>query len=151
LEPDDLEPTSSDQMSGTSEPDDGAPEPDICHQTSSAANPLTGNGPDVPDVPDVHLHTRSKELCDHCGGPATPANQLHPWDWPGRPDGIWLHRGCEAPWFETDGGSSVASVPFMLTRRMKQRLRERGMSDDEIAHITPQRAHEILDGAGGQP
>ena len=22
------------------------------------------------------------------------ANPLHPWDWPGRPDGIWLHTKC---------------------------------------------------------
>jgi Protein of unknown function (DUF3631) len=38
--------------------------------------------------------------CDHCGQPATPADPLHGWDWPGRPDGIRLHSRCEAPWFD---------------------------------------------------
>jgi hypothetical protein len=36
--------------------------------------------------------------CDHCGRLGTAANPLHPWDWPGRPDGIRLHRGCEEAW-----------------------------------------------------
>src|SRR5262249_42812597 len=39
----------------------------------------------------AHLETR----CDQCGQPATSADPLHPWDWPGRPDGILLHRRCE--------------------------------------------------------
>jgi hypothetical protein len=34
-------------------------------------------------------------LCDHCGARATSANPLSPYDWQGRPDGIWLHPGCE--------------------------------------------------------
>jgi hypothetical protein len=34
-------------------------------------------------------------LCDHCGSQATAANPLNPWDCEGRPDGIWLHPGCE--------------------------------------------------------
>jgi Protein of unknown function (DUF3631) len=38
--------------------------------------------------------------CDHCGQPATAANPLNGWDWPGRPDGIRLHRACEADWFD---------------------------------------------------
>jgi hypothetical protein len=41
-------------------------------------------------------------LCDHCGGIATPANPLHPWAWPGRPDGIRLHQGCEGPWYDQE-------------------------------------------------
>jgi AAA domain-containing protein len=39
--------------------------------------------------------------CDHCGQPATAANPLSPYDWPGRPDGVRLHRGCEADWFDS--------------------------------------------------
>jgi hypothetical protein len=31
----------------------------------------------------AHVETR----CDQCGQPATTADPLHPWDWPGRPDG----------------------------------------------------------------
>ena len=37
-------------------------------------------------------------LCDHCGYPSAPADPLRTWDWPGRPDGIWLHSRCEEPW-----------------------------------------------------
>jgi hypothetical protein len=37
-----------------------------------------------------------------------------------------------------------ASIPFMITRTMKDRLRGRGFSDDQIANLTPQKAHEIL-------
>jgi hypothetical protein len=43
------------------------------------------------------------ERCDHCGQSATPAEPLQPWDWPGRPDGIWLHRRCEGPRFDSEG------------------------------------------------
>jgi putative DNA primase/helicase len=39
--------------------------------------------------------------CDHCGQPATPADPLNPYDWQGRPDGVRLHRKCEAPWFDS--------------------------------------------------
>jgi putative DNA primase/helicase len=48
-------------------------------------------------------------LCDHCGQPATPTNPLIPYDWPGRPGGVWLHRRCEAPWHDagTDRGVYV--------------------------------------------
>jgi putative DNA primase/helicase len=38
--------------------------------------------------------------CDHCGQSATAADPLNPWDWPGRPDGLRLHRRCEGPWFD---------------------------------------------------
>jgi hypothetical protein len=41
----------------------------------------------------AHLETR----CDQCGQPADP---LHAWDWPGRPDGILLHRRCEEAWID---------------------------------------------------
>ena len=36
--------------------------------------------------------------CDHCGFPGASGQ----WDWPGRPDGIWLHPRCEAPWFDSE-------------------------------------------------
>ena len=49
--------------------------------------------------------------CDHCGQPGTAANPLHPWDWPGRPDGIWLHTKCEEAWFTREAGTTkVAKV-----------------------------------------
>jgi hypothetical protein len=34
-------------------------------------------------------------------------------------------------------------IPFVITHAMKEALRARGMSDDEIANLTPQQAHEI--------
>src|SRR5262249_41163012 len=37
-----------------------------------------------------------------------------------------------------------ASVPFLITDAMKDALRARGLSDEEIAQLTPERAHEIL-------
>ena len=48
-----------------------------------------------------------------------------------------------------DGTSTVASVPFMLTRAMREQLRQCGVSDDQIADLTPQQAHDIL--RGGLP
>ena len=38
----------------------------------------------------------------------------------------------------------TASVPFMITQDMKRRLRDRGYTNDDIAHLTPQQAHDIL-------
>src|SRR5262249_24615706 len=37
--------------------------------------------------------------CDHCGA----LGATSPYDWPGRPDGIWLHSRCEGPWFDGEG------------------------------------------------
>ncbi len=42
------------------------------------------------------------------------------------------------------GAPRTASVPFMLTQEMKRGLRAYGYSDEEVAHLTPQQAHEIL-------
>jgi hypothetical protein len=37
-----------------------------------------------------------------------------------------------------------ASIPFMITHAKKEKLRGRGLSDDQIANLTPQQADEIL-------
>jgi hypothetical protein len=56
-----------------------------------------------------------------------------------------LHEVCAAKWFDGEGdAATIASVPFMITSAMKERLRARGLSDDAIANLTPARAHEIL-------
>ena len=39
---------------------------------------------------------------------------------------------------------TVASMPFMITSAMKEQLRRQGLSDEEIAHLTPQEAHEKI-------
>ena len=38
--------------------------------------------------------------CDHCG---MMFGEMNPWDWPGRPVGIWLHPRCEEAWFDSEG------------------------------------------------
>jgi hypothetical protein len=43
--------------------------------------------------------------CDHCGRLGRSTEPLNRWDWPGRPDGIWLHPGCEAPWHDRKGAA----------------------------------------------
>jgi Protein of unknown function (DUF3631) len=44
--------------------------------------------------------------CDHCGQPGASGQ----WDWRGRPDGIWLHPRCEAPWYDREGGRRASPV-----------------------------------------
>jgi hypothetical protein len=39
---------------------------------------------------------------------------------------------------------TVASVPFMITRAMREQLHQCGVSDDKIAKLTPQQAHDII-------
>jgi Protein of unknown function (DUF3631) len=68
-------------------------------QENSVWRPEDGNAVDE-DVFDIPSFLRR---CDHCGRPATPADPLSPYDWPGRPDGIRLHCRCEGPWFDTQG------------------------------------------------
>jgi hypothetical protein len=36
--------------------------------------------------------------CDYCGRLGASS----PWDWPGRPDGIWLHSHCEEAWYDSE-------------------------------------------------
>jgi putative DNA primase/helicase len=36
--------------------------------------------------------------CDHCGRLGASGH----WDWPGWPDGIWLHQSCEEAWYESE-------------------------------------------------
>jgi putative DNA primase/helicase len=43
--------------------------------------------------------------CDLCG---SQFGDMNPYDWPGRPDGIWLHPRCEEPW--SDCGSLPEGV-----------------------------------------
>jgi hypothetical protein len=80
-----------------------------------------------------------------------------------------LHEGCAEAWYtgqpgpetpplspepapnlgldpvDSHGAPETASAPLMLTQEMEHRLRLCGYSDTEIAHLTPQQAHEILD------
>jgi hypothetical protein len=49
------------------------------------------------------------------------------------------------------GAQRAASLPFALTQDMKRRLRAHGYSDEQIAHLAPHQAHEILAQEGRQP
>jgi hypothetical protein len=55
-------------------------------------------------VPDLNQDAGRGLLCDHCGCPDRDADPLNPWNWPGWPDGIWLHTRCEAPWHDQETG-----------------------------------------------
>jgi hypothetical protein len=44
----------------------------------------------------------ARHRCDHCGQLGASGH----WNWPGRPDGIWLHPPCEGGWYESEGGRS---------------------------------------------
>jgi hypothetical protein len=51
---------------------------------------------DADDADDSWDHAARR--CDHCGALGATGR----WDWPGRPDGIWLHSRCEEPWFDKE-------------------------------------------------
>ena len=43
-----------------------------------------------------------------------------------------------------ESSANRSSIAFMITHAMKAQLRDHGLSDDQIAHLTPQEAHEII-------
>src|SRR5207245_156096 len=47
------------------------------------------------------------QRCDHCGWPGATGQ----WDWQGRPNGVWLHSACEAPWFDREMGRPPRDEP----------------------------------------
>jgi hypothetical protein len=65
------------------------------------------------------------------------------------PPGGTGQGAVEAPARSNGGGPTVASVPFMITRAMREQLHQCGVSDDQIAELTPQQAHDII--RGGLP
>jgi hypothetical protein len=86
-------------------------------------NPI--NSDDVAHVADMpgngqgHLYlvrkhpTKPGEVrtCDHCG----IGGKLASWDWPGRPEQIWLHEKCEAPFAAANQPSSEQGAPFFTS------------------------------------
>jgi hypothetical protein len=81
-------------------PADGANDPP---GATVRSRPLKSNGADDADAADAKSTPPSVQhldLCDHCGEVGTAADPLNPYDWSGRPDGIWLHGGCEEPWHD---------------------------------------------------
>jgi hypothetical protein len=47
-------------------------------------------------------------------------------------------------WDEDGAPRTTASMPFMVTQDMKHRLRALGYSNEQIAHLKPEQANEIL-------
>src|SRR5262249_28554200 len=60
---------------------------------SATTETPSGDPGDIPECLRRHL-------CDHCGG---AVGAIRNYEWPGRPDGVWLHAQCEAPWFDSEG------------------------------------------------
>jgi hypothetical protein len=86
---------------------------------------------------------------------------------PSNPPSVYLHEACTPPFFarsnrqarqaEPPSGSvpaaamakpaeegTTVSVPFMITLAQKAQLRARGFSDEQIANLNAQQAHDIL-------
>jgi hypothetical protein len=62
-------------------------------------------------------------------------------------EGVYLHDLCRQPWLDAHAPvkDKVDGVPFMMTHAMKEDLRRRGFSDEQIADMPPSEAHTILD------
>src|SRR5262249_54941601 len=71
---------------------DRMPESGARNGSTSTETP-SGDPGDIPECLRRHL-------CDHCGG---AVGGMRNYEWPGRPDGIWLHAQCEALWFDLEG------------------------------------------------
>jgi hypothetical protein len=39
---------------------------------------------------------------------------------------------------------NAGQIPFMITQAQKEALRKKGFEDDQIAHMTPEKAHQLL-------
>ena len=87
---------------------------------------------------------RPKRLCTGCGEPLptlAPASR------------VYCSDRCRARHHRSTGNingpdpGTVASVPFMITARMKADLKARGFSAAQIKTMTPEQAHRHLAGA----
>jgi putative DNA primase/helicase len=75
------------------------PEPSVTDGKSEKLN----NGGHYDGVTDADTRATNgngaaDHRCDHCGHLGASGQ----WDWPGRPDGIWLHSRCEEGWFDSE-------------------------------------------------
>jgi hypothetical protein len=113
----------------------------------------------VPDWRDQvdreHLQMIDDQMQDYNGsslyeacGVATPQEQAEGAP-PIKKKAPGLNEGDRAEPGEDDPEPEQVGAPFMLTNEMKRRLRDLGYSDEKIAQLTPQQAHEILAKDGG--
>jgi len=111
------------------------------------------------------------ETCANCGradgavyqmADMTGASRFDPNGQPEDAPSVYLHEACAQPFFAAarsngqagqsngQGEGTTASVQFMITQEVKRRLRICGYSDEQIANMTPQQAHDILARQGWQ-
>jgi RecA-family ATPase len=99
---------------------------------------------DVPtpsEKPSNDIPTSSNVVCSHTPliPPAASEGGKGALEGPPPSEG---KQGKEQP--SAGESDTVASVPVMITRAMKARLRARGYSDGQIANMRPKQAHDIL-------
>jgi putative DNA primase/helicase len=75
---------------------DRKPESGARSDSATIDTPSDDPGGDPGPIPE----SLRRHRCDHCGGAVGTTRN---YDWPGRPDGIWLHPRCEGPWFDSEG------------------------------------------------
>jgi hypothetical protein len=78
---------------------------DLTHLTQSSADSAAAPDDALGPARAANLSRPPDPLCDHCGQLLRPGDNGQVWDWPGRPDGIWLHPRCEAGWMNSGGRS----------------------------------------------
>ena len=89
--------TSRDFRSVAADPCDGSKNDDLAYShAGSDASTLQNAQTAAPGHSDQDADDMPSFLrrCGHCGKPGPDGR----WDWPGHPDGIWLHTDCEAAW-----------------------------------------------------
>jgi hypothetical protein len=76
---------------------------DLTHLTQGSADSAAAPDDALGSARPANLSRPPGPVCDHCGQLLRPDHNGQVWDWPGRPDGIWLHPRCEEPWFDSGG------------------------------------------------
>jgi len=66
-------------------------------ENGARSNSATTEAPSNDPGPIPECLIRTGRRCNHCGG---QIGTLNHWNWPGWPDGIWLHPRCEEPWHD---------------------------------------------------
>jgi putative DNA primase/helicase len=78
---------------------DRKPESAARSDSATTETPSDDPGGDPGPIPE----SLRRHRCDHCGG---AVGTMRNYDWPSRPDGVWLHCQCEAPWFDSESPSA---------------------------------------------
>ena len=80
---------------------------DLTHLTQGSADSAAAPDDALGLARAANLSRPTDPVCDHCGQLLRPGENGHVWNWPGRPDGIWLHPRCETPWADSEGGRTM--------------------------------------------